>query len=223
MTTISPFSGDPSALLAGLPPAAVMKHPSSGMSYVSGHYIIATLNKCFGVTGWDYTLREFHPVAASPFKTKSGREMSRASARAVVRIEAVCPKTKRRVIKEGIGGGSSIARDPGEAEENAAKEAETDALKRAVRLFGTAFGLSLYDKASPLHRGGEDDNAIATQEDVLSAWTDLGLTGLQLSEFLQEKGKQQLGEMDGKKRQKLKAWLWSAKGAQACKAWGAAR
>ncbi len=37
--------------------------------------------------------------------------------------------------------------DPGQAHESALKEAETDAMKRALMTFGNPFGLALHDKA----------------------------------------------------------------------------
>jgi recombination DNA repair RAD52 pathway protein len=52
----------------------------------------------------------------------------------------------RTVIREGIGTGHGIDRDLGQAHESAVKEAETDAMKRALSTFGSQFGLALYDK-----------------------------------------------------------------------------
>lgn len=46
----------------------------------------------------------------------------------------------------GYGGGSKGAKTPGEAVEMAIKEAETDAYKRALRMFGEATGNCFYDK-----------------------------------------------------------------------------
>ncbi len=46
----------------------------------------------------------------------------------------------------GCGSGHGRANTPGEAHESALKEAETDAMKRALTTFGNAFGLALYDK-----------------------------------------------------------------------------
>ena len=42
----------------------------------------------------------------------------------------------------GVSTGSTL----GEAHESALKEAETDAMKRALATFGNLFGLALYDK-----------------------------------------------------------------------------
>jgi hypothetical protein len=50
------------------------------------------------------------------------------------------------VIREGSGAGHGIDADLGQAHESAIKEAETDAMKRALMTFGNQFGLALYDK-----------------------------------------------------------------------------
>jgi DNA repair and recombination protein RAD52 len=50
------------------------------------------------------------------------------------------------VTREGTGAGSGFGNDHGEAHESAIKEAETDAMKRALMTFGNPFGLALYDK-----------------------------------------------------------------------------
>jgi hypothetical protein len=48
--------------------------------------------------------------------------------------------------REGTGAGGGFGQDMGEAHESAIKEAETDAMKRALMTFGNPFGLALYDK-----------------------------------------------------------------------------
>jgi hypothetical protein len=50
------------------------------------------------------------------------------------------------VIREGSGAGHGIDVDLGQAHESALKEAETDAMKRALMTFGNPLGLALYDK-----------------------------------------------------------------------------
>ena len=51
-----------------------------------------------------------------------------------------------QVIREGSGAGHGIDADLGQAHESALKEAENDAMKRALMTFGNPFGLALYDK-----------------------------------------------------------------------------
>jgi hypothetical protein len=50
------------------------------------------------------------------------------------------------LVREGSGAGHGIDVDLGQAHESAIKEAETDAMKRALMTFGNPFGLALYDK-----------------------------------------------------------------------------
>jgi hypothetical protein len=50
------------------------------------------------------------------------------------------------LIREGSGAGHGIDGDLGQAHESALKEAETDAMKRALMTFGNPFGLALYAK-----------------------------------------------------------------------------
>ncbi|MCP9878103.1 RAD52 family DNA repair protein [Cyanobium sp. A2C-AMD] len=50
------------------------------------------------------------------------------------------------LVRKGSGAGHGIDADLGQAHESALKEAETDAMKRALMTFGNSFGLALYDK-----------------------------------------------------------------------------
>jgi hypothetical protein len=50
------------------------------------------------------------------------------------------------LVREGTGASHDIDADLGQAHESALKEAETDAMKRALMTFGNPFGLALYDK-----------------------------------------------------------------------------
>src|SRR5690606_8727621 len=54
--------------------------------------------------------------------------------------------TVGEIVREGVGSGHGIDVDVGLAHESAIKEAETDAMKRALMTFGNPFGLALYDK-----------------------------------------------------------------------------
>lgn len=51
------------------------------------------------------------------------------------------------IAREDVGFGTGIDKTLAQAHEGAAKEAVTDALKRAMRSFGNQFGNSLYDKS----------------------------------------------------------------------------
>ena len=58
------------------------------------------------------------------------------------------------VCREASGSGHGIGATPGTAHESAIKEAETDAMKRALITFGNPFGLALYDPELRGVRGG---------------------------------------------------------------------
>ena len=53
----------------------------------------------------------------------------------------------KHISKEDVGFGTGIAKTLADAHEGGAKEAVTDALKRALRSLGSQFGNSLYDKS----------------------------------------------------------------------------
>src|SRR5713101_7993600 len=109
------------------------------LSYVEGWYAIAEANRIFGFEGWD---RE--TVAADCIWQDAKRE-PRACAYAVrVRIRVRAGETI--VLREGSGVGHGSGATLGDAHESALKEAETDAMKRALATFGNLFGLALYDK-----------------------------------------------------------------------------
>lgn len=110
------------------------------VSYIEGWHAIAEANRIFGFDGWSRETIHTSCVWEGPYTTDAGKEMHSASYIAKVRV------TVGSVIREGTGSGGGIAVNPGEAHESAVKEAETDAMKRALITFGNPFGLALYDK-----------------------------------------------------------------------------
>lgn len=110
-------------------------------SYIEGHHAIREANRIFGHGKWDSRLEELTLTAENEADGKW-----RVSYLAKVQIIVQVPDSKEPIVREGIGAGHGYNRNPGEAHEMAAKEAETDALKRALRTFGNPFGLALYDK-----------------------------------------------------------------------------
>src|SRR5712692_11824044 len=67
------------------------------------------------------------------------------------------------ICREGSGVGHGSRATLGEAHESALKQAETDAMKRALATFGNLFGLALYDKAQNGVRGGKDSKDVAVR------------------------------------------------------------
>lgn len=106
------------------------------LSYVEGWHVIAEANRIFGFDGWTRETVELIPNCEPT--TANNKHV--VSFRAKVRIIA------HGVVREGTGFGSGIASSLHDAYEGAIKEAETDAMKRALMTFGNPFGLALYDK-----------------------------------------------------------------------------
>ena len=123
----------------------------SSVSYLEGWQVIAEANRIFGFDGWQRQTVALRCVNQSE-RTIGARGTSRdqrpgwgVTYTARVRI-TVGEGTGAPLIREGCGAGHGIDTDLGQAHESALKEAETDAMKRALMTFGNPFGLALYDK-----------------------------------------------------------------------------
>lgn len=138
------FSPDAVALLKKKLPENEVKLRENKYAYVTGHYVISTANRIFGFDGWDYTVSDITLMSATEQmdKPKSGEAYLRTHVSYAARVQV----NVNGVIREDIGCGHGIDRDPGKAHESAIKEAVTDALKRALRTFGDPLGLALYEK-----------------------------------------------------------------------------
>jgi DNA recombination protein Rad52 len=138
------------ALSAKLSPDFVKARKQGGasVSYIEGWHAIAEANRIFGFDAWARETVDIRLVAER--ERKLGADKSRdgwsVSYIAKVRIVVSSPDTYNSVVREGIGAGHGIDSDLGQAHESAIKEAETDAMKRALMTFGNPFGLALYDK-----------------------------------------------------------------------------
>jgi DNA recombination protein Rad52 len=124
----------------------------SRVSYLEGWQVIAEANRIFGFDGWQRQTIAVRCVAQAE-RTIGARGTSRdqkpgwgvtytARVRVTVTAGGMTP-----LVREGSGAGHGIDVDLGQAHESALKEAETDAMKRALMTFGNPFGLALYDKA----------------------------------------------------------------------------
>lgn len=130
------------ALDAPLNKANVKTRSQAGreLSYVEAWHAIAEANRIFGFDGWDretVELRQLGDVRMVGDKARVGY-----SARVRITVYA----GDRVIVREGCGFGSGIDKDADQAHESALKEAESDAMKRALMTFGNPFGLALYDK-----------------------------------------------------------------------------
>lgn len=131
------------ALSAPLDRSHVKERNQSGrsLSYIEGWHAIAEANRIFGFDGWHRETVEYKCVSERPRKIgRDGRDGWGVSYLARVRVIV------GDVIRDGMGSGHGIDADCGLAHESAIKEAETDAMKRALMTFGNPFGLALYDK-----------------------------------------------------------------------------
>ena len=118
----------------------------SSVSYLEGWQVIAEANRIFGFDGWQRETVALRCVNQG--ERTIGREQRPGwgvTYTARVRI-TVGESTGAQLIREGCGAGHGIDTDLGQAHESALKEAETDAMKRALMTFGNPFGLALYDK-----------------------------------------------------------------------------
>jgi len=106
------------------------------LSYIEGWHAIAEANRIFGFDGWSRETVSMD-LCGEPEQV-NGNWRVRFFAK--VRIQA------GGTFRDGTGYGSGISKDLGDAYEGAVKEAETDAMKRALMTFGNPFGLALYDK-----------------------------------------------------------------------------
>ena len=111
------------------------------LSYIEAHEAIREANRIFGHLGWSRETVLCEIVCTSPYKN-NGKDMVAVAYRSIVRVSVL------GVVRDGTGygdGQASVGRAYS-AHELAAKEAESDATKRALMTFGDPFGLALYEK-----------------------------------------------------------------------------
>ncbi|MFN9637638.1 MAG: RAD52 family DNA repair protein, partial [Synechococcaceae cyanobacterium] len=133
------------ALASPLDPARICtrKQGRASVPYLKGWAVIEEANAIFGFDGWQ------RQTLACQCVTQAERPISEerkpgwgVTYIARVRI-TVLAGSRGLLIREGTGAGHGYDTDLGQAHESAIKEAETDAMKRALVTFGARFGLSL--------------------------------------------------------------------------------
>lgn len=136
MTTFTDEQLD--ALRSPLDKSVVKTRQQAGrdLSYIEGWHVIAEANRIFGFDAWSRELLSLECVGSN--KTAKEKDEVHYIARVRVRVGDI--------VREGAGYGNGFGGSLGEAHELAVKEAETDAMKRALATFGDPFGLALYDK-----------------------------------------------------------------------------
>ena len=143
------FSPEQVAALAAPLDRANVRQREQGrgkVNYLEGWQLISEANRIFGFDGWQRQTIAVRCVAQA--ERTIGRDQKSgwgvtytARVRVTVTAGGLPP-----LIREGTGAGHGIDTDLGQAHESAIKEAETDAMKRALMTFGNPFGLALYDK-----------------------------------------------------------------------------
>lgn len=121
---------------AKIPRDAVSLREGGGkkkLSYLETWYVIDRMNKIFGHLNWSCETVELRLLSDTDKPTYLAR----------VRIQVVTD-SGRVVSKDGVGYGSD--KNGMNPHEMAAKEAESDAFKRAAKNFGLSLGLALYAK-----------------------------------------------------------------------------
>jgi DNA recombination protein Rad52 len=126
-------------LTAPLSKAHVKKNPK-GFDYIEGWKAIEEANRVFGFDSWDRQTLEMRQLGEPEQVNGNWRVAYHCRVRITVRAGETI------ITRDGSGYGSGIVKDIRDAHEGAIKEAETDAMKRALMTFGNPFGLALYDK-----------------------------------------------------------------------------
>lgn len=123
------------------------KQANRSVSYVESWHVIAEANRIFGFDGWSSETVEINCVAEKDrLIGEAQRPGFGVTYIARVRITVIDTTLRDGIQRDGVGAGHGIDVDLGQAHESAIKEAESDAQKRAFRMFGNVFGLALYDK-----------------------------------------------------------------------------
>lgn len=125
------------------------------LSYIEGWHAIAEANRIFGFGSWQRETLECRCVSERERGIGSAQKPG-WSVSYIARVRV----TVAGVVRDGTGAGHGIDVDLGLAHESAIKEAETDAMKRALMTFGNPFGLALYDKEQAMV---EDDGNEASK------------------------------------------------------------
>ena len=132
-----------------LDPRHVASRSQSGgqVSYIEGWHAIAEANRIFGFNQWTRETLDLRQIG-EPYEVNGNWRVNySARVRITVGDKGDFDRPAGAIVREGCGFGQGIDKDVGQAHESALKEAETDAMKRALMTLGNPFGLALYDKS----------------------------------------------------------------------------
>lgn len=142
------FSPETKAALGAKLPATAVKARQQGgrsVSYIEGWHAIAEANRIFGFDGWTRETVDIKCVNEREREIGTNKKPGWGVSY-IAKVRVIAFAGDSLVTREGVGAGHGIDVDLGQAHESAIKEAETDAMKRALMTFGNPFGLALYDK-----------------------------------------------------------------------------
>lgn len=192
------------ALSAPLDPRHIKPPPRGKFgSYVDSHHIISEANRIFGYDGWSYTITVLAMCSRVETTDSGNKPQVRVGYRCTVRAEVA------GVVREGAAVGTGMARPENEADahESAVKEAETDALKRALRSFGNTFGLALYDKSEDNQNIALPRPATITEEQRTELQLLLDQLNVPVAAFLQVGNITALDELAATEFNNAKSWI----------------
>lgn len=155
------------------------------LSYLEGFDVIETANRIFGYGNWSYNISTLEQVS----QESNQNQNIVICYKAIVVVKVFDAQHAQHISREDVGFGTGIAKTLSDAHESAAKEAVTDALKRAMRSFGNQFGNSLYDK-SRQHQSTnatqqpKPSNQVNTIPQDYSKLSNLGLSVMQQGQNL---------------------------------------
>lgn len=116
------------------------------VGYITGSHAIKEANRAFNFDGWSLETINMKLVQNEQKEKVKKNPKDKTIMLNYVGYTCKVKITVDGVSRDGFGFGQGIDKDLGKAHESATKEAETDAMKRALRTFGDIFGLALYEK-----------------------------------------------------------------------------
>lgn len=179
---------------------AQRKQGGAQVSYIEGWHAIAEANRIFGFDSWSRETVSVTQVAQ--YERKIGRDQKDGWS---VTYTAKVRVTVGDTIREGTGAGHGIGTDLGECHESAIKEAETDAMKRALMTFGNPFGLALYDKTKANVQAPAPETITDAQREELMLLCDR--LNVPVDRFLSVGGVKDLRDVPASQFGQAKQWI----------------
>lgn len=126
---------------------ASREQAGKSFSYLEAWAVFYDMNQIFGHLNWSSEILDKTLVMNDVVSHKdNGKDGWRVGYTITAKVRAKVGDAETLHVDIGYGQGVSYS-DPGAAHESAIKEAVSDANKRAIRYFGGALGLHLYDKS----------------------------------------------------------------------------